>query len=411
MGGPKAGSSTEGAPRARVLLLCRSPAWRAAVEREAGPAGGMPGVVQAASAQEAMQHLAGEPDYFSHLLLEPEAAGPLLADLLSLSSAEAGPGPALVLLGTAPEPQAACPATLVPTPEEPGWLARALRPWRRQQDPSAPAAPRTGGLAGAAELRRALADGRAHVLYQPVVRMEDRRPCGIEALARLEHPVWGRLAPEHFLPGIEAAGLVGELTRAVVRQCLQDWSGEHLEELDLSLAINLPLDILMQPSAPPWLAARLAEAGLPASRVVLELTETQPVHDVAALGETVHRLRAHGFRLAIDDVGPASRDPQALLALPFTSLKLDKAVVREAADSAEARAYLRQTVEAAHAEGMLVVAEGVEDAEIWARMQSLGVDCAQGYGIARPLPAVAVPLWHHAWQADVAMQRNPRRAR
>jgi EAL domain-containing protein (putative c-di-GMP-specific phosphodiesterase class I) len=384
---------------ARVLLLCQDPAWRAAIEGDVAIAErqrGSYGVVVATSAREAMQHLAVDPENFSHLLLEPVAAGDLLAELLSLTSGEAGPGPALVLLGPGHVPPAVAErlAVTVTSPRDAGWLAPVLQPW------AAPARTSPRGMTCAEDLRRSIAEGHARVLYQPVVRFADRRPIGLEALARMEHPLWGRLAPEFFLPGIEAAGLLRQLSRAVIETCLADWDGDRLAELDLRLAINLPLDILVLGCLPDWLDERLTESRVPASRLMLEMTETQLVSDQQELGIAVTNLRARGYQLAIDDVGPTLRDPAQLFALPFNVLKLDKSIVRESADSAEARKFLRQTIGAAHDAGMTVVAEGVEDAEIWARMRSLGVECGQGYAIARPLPAVAVPLWHRGWMAD-----------
>jgi EAL domain-containing protein (putative c-di-GMP-specific phosphodiesterase class I) len=92
------------------------------------------------------------------------------------------------------------------------------------------------------------------------------------------------------------------------------------------------------------------------------------------------------------------------LRLPFTSVKLDMALVRHAADSAEARAYLRWLIDTAHDGGMIVVAEGIEDADTWGRMRALGADAGQGYAIARPMPAAEVPLWHRAWTAGSDVQ-------
>ncbi|MBN8891462.1 MAG: EAL domain-containing protein [Rhodospirillales bacterium] len=381
---------------AHIILVCADESWAAAVRQEAARDDArVAGLVVTTSPQEAMARLAAGTPAFSHLLLQAEAAGGLLGELVSLSSGEAGPASALVLLGAAglPPAMAARVAVTVAAPV-PGWLARALRP-------RTAARPGAHSLTTEDELRRALAGGAVRVLYQPVVRLSDRRPVGMEALARIEHPVWGTLPPEAFLPGMEAAGLLRELTIAVTEQALADWNGDRLAELDLRLGLNLPLDILSLSCLPDWLDAQCAAADVPPARVVLELTETQEVTDPAALGRAAGVLRARGYRLAIDDAGPAQRDPTELINLPFSVLKLDKSVVREAADNAGARAFLRRSIADAHAAGLTVVAEGVEDAEIWARMRCLGADHGQGYCIARPLPAAAVPLWHRAWCAGI----------
>jgi len=111
-------------------------------------------------------------------------------------------------------------------------------------------------------------------------------------------------------------------------------------------------------------------------------------------------VRALGYRVAIDDVGPAVPSLSELLELPFTSLKLDKDLVIRSADEPAILDFLRDTTMRAHAKGMQVVAEGVETVDTWNRMDGIGVDGAQGYLVARPLPAAAVDVWLDAWRAS-----------
>jgi len=129
----------------------------------------------------------------------------------------------------------------------------------------------------------------------------------------------------------------------------------------------------------------------------VELTETHPVKRPELLLPVLKRLRAAGYRLAIDDVGPNLRDYQDLIGLPFTTMKLDKAVVQDSASSPAARRFLESAIGAAKAAGMLVIAEGIEDQAAWARMVALGVDSGQGFLIARPLTAAAAAIWHASW--------------
>ena len=110
-------------------------------------------------------------------------------------------------------------------------------------------------------------------------------------------------------------------------------------------------------------------------------------------------LRGLGVRMAIDDIAPVTHDPAALLHLPFSAMKLDRAAVRDAADNADAAAFVRRSVATARAAGMALVAEGVEDAAIWAMTRAAGVDQAQGFRIARPLPMAAMPAWRQDWMA------------
>jgi EAL domain-containing protein (putative c-di-GMP-specific phosphodiesterase class I) len=252
------------------------------------------------------------------------------------------------------------------------------------------------------EIVEAVATGRIHALYQPVVRLGDRAPVSLEVLARLSHPVRGTLSPDLFVPQIEEAGLAFALTRAVVASAFGDWGGRALERLDLSLALNFPLDVLLHPAALVWLDERREAAGIPAERIGLELTESRPVTDVADLAHAIAGLREAGYSLAIDDVGPGVRQPRNLLGLGFSVLKLDKGLVCRSRDDAAMAHLLRRTVASAHAADLVVVAEGVEDQECWQRMLAAGVEQAQGFLIARPMPASGVAAWHESWRAGKA---------
>ena len=249
------------------------------------------------------------------------------------------------------------------------------------------------------ELREALSDSHIHTRYQPIVRVADHRPVGLEVLARLEHPTRGTLPPNLFVPPIEDAGLAWPLTKAVVRRAFADWNEGGLGLQGLWLALNFPIDVLLDAAALDWVERHRLAAGVPADRLIIELTESRPVTRIDELRAAIERLRGIGYGLAIDDVGPDIRDHRALLDLPFTHLKLDKELVRESQDSPTSQDFLLRTIEAARSASLAVVAEGVEDHEIWARMKALEVNEAQGFLIARPLPAVAVPIWHRDWHS------------
>jgi EAL domain-containing protein (putative c-di-GMP-specific phosphodiesterase class I) len=231
------------------------------------------------------------------------------------------------------------------------------------------------------------------------VRFADRLPVALEVLARLEHPVHGLLSPDLFVPPLEDAGLAWELTQAVVLTAFAEWDGAALDRLGLSLALNLPLDLLLLPAALAWLDEQRRTVGIPANRITIELTESQPVTRIDEVRAAVAGLRRAGYGVAIDDVGPGVRDHRALLDMDFSALKLDKDLVRGARDNPATQDFLLRAVAAARAARLRLIAEGVEDDEVWDRMQRLGVDEAQGYLIARPLPADAVAGWHRAWCA------------
>lgn len=252
------------------------------------------------------------------------------------------------------------------------------------------------------ELRAALAGTGIAARYQPVVRMLDRRPVSLEVLARLDHPLHGVLAPEHFVPQMEDAGLARLLTESVAALAFGDYT-RHLDGLGLTLALNFPLDVLLDCAAVTALDAQREAAGIPAAQVLVELTERRPLDtrdaaEVTAFGAAMLRLRTLGYGLAIDDVGPDTTNLRVLLDCGFTALKLDRSVVEDSGASPAARGFLREAVAAARAAGLAVIAEGVEDEAGWQRMQEQGVDQVQGYLISRPLSAAAIGGWLQQWR-------------
>ncbi len=373
-----------------IVLLSASPAWERATCEQADELGLGP-IHSAHSPQEAMSLLAGGFPPVSHLLLQPQCAGDLLSELIDMTAGRRD-GIALVVLGEPnplPDHPCARAMTFVSAPTT-GWLQRVLMP-----QPAAIGHPLHSP--SLTELKSALANTRIQTRYQPIVRLETGAPVGLEVLARLEHPQFGVLQPDLFIPQLEDAGLAWPLTEAVITSAFEDWSAGKLGSFGLTMALNFPLDVLLIPEALTSLENRRKEAGLPADRVVIELTESRPVSEIKRLSHAIATLRDMGYGLAIDDVGPALRDHSALLDLAFTALKLDKDLVQDSPTNPQAAAFLTRTIKGALDAGLTVIAEGVEDREIWDRMHKLGVHEAQGFLVARPLPAAAVPIWYHDW--------------
>ena len=248
------------------------------------------------------------------------------------------------------------------------------------------------------EIQAALASAMIETRYQPIVRLADRTPVGFEALARLNHPARGTVLPEAFIPQIEDAGLGGQLTDLVITCAFADMTGPYLAPLGLSMSLNFPLDVLLGTDALARLEDQRQAAGIAVGRVIIELTETQPVRDLAALRGAVERVRCAGYQVVIDDVGPAVAGLDALLDLPFTGIKLDKELVLRLEAAPDVLAAVERAIGSAKSRGLTVVAEGIEHIALWHRLHALGVDQAQGFLVAHPLPAVAVPVWLKSWQ-------------
>ncbi len=373
-----------------LLLLSGDQGWIGAV-RAAAAELGVGNLSAATSPAEAVRLLAEAGRPYSHLLLHPTSAGDLLPALVGLTAGDVGSGVTLVVLGPPellPEPLTPMHIKIVRDTEE-GWLRKVLLPADTGAGNAAPLSE--------ADLREALATSRIQARYQPIVRFSDQVPVGMEVLARLDHPTRGTLSPDLFVPAIERAGLARRLTEVIVGRAFDDWPGSVLTALDLFIAVNVPLDVLLMPDTLDMFEARREHAGIPASRVLIELTESLPVTDIAALRAAIEGFRARGYGLALDDVAPDLRDYQALMRLSFTALKLDKDLVRESPDSALAQAFLEHAIAAGRAANLTIIAEGVEETDMWDRMKSLGVDQAQGYLVARPLPLGAVQPWRESW--------------
>lgn len=374
-----------------LLLLSSDADWTESVRNEMAALGAAR-LLSVNHAREAVALLSGG-ERFSHLLLYPPAADGLLPDLIGLTTGEAESGIATVLLGEGGAQAQRMPGggrAILVRRSSSGWLRHALA-----QSEALPA-----GLDAELpldDLLAALGAGRLQTRYQPVVRLSDGLPIGLEVLARLEHPTLGTLPPDRFVPRIEAAGFATRLARIVVRRAFAEWGGDALSALGVRLAVNLPLDVLLLPGTADRLETWREEAGIPPGRIVVELTETHPVAQPELLRPVLTRLRAAGYGLAIDDVGPAMRDHEDLFALPFTAMKLDKEVVQASAHNPVALRFVERASAAARRAGLLVIAEGIETAADWARMEQIGVDAAQGFLIARPLTAVATAIWHAAW--------------
>ncbi|RLJ68135.1 EAL domain-containing protein [Sulfurisoma sediminicola] len=241
------------------------------------------------------------------------------------------------------------------------------------------------------DLRGALAAGQLAVHYQPLVRVRDCQPVGVEALLRWQHPEHGDISPVEFIPIAEEAGFIGDIGAWVLRTaCTQAmaWLGEGiaLEEV----AVNVSGRQLADPDFTAMLSRILAETGLPPARLVLELTESVLVHDDEAAVAQLHGLKALGLRLALDDFGTGFSSMVSLTRLPLDVIKVDRSFVQAAPTDRAAAAVVEAILALAGRLGMDTVAEGVEDAEHFDILGRFGCTTAQGFMFQRPQSAADV---------------------
>lgn len=237
------------------------------------------------------------------------------------------------------------------------------------------------------ELDEALRSGSITVLYQPKLNLATRRIDAVEALVRWNHPERGLLPPDCFIPLFEERGRMDELTLAVLAQALADAWGWREQGLPIGVAVNISAALLTSESFAERALDLVAQTGTPTDQITFEVTESAQFEDTEAAIATLHRFRAAGIRISMDDYGTGQSALNYLKLLPLSELKIDRMFVAQAhVDKGDAM-LVRSTVQLAHELGLKVVAEGVEQAACLEFLGKMGCDYAQGYLVGRPLPA------------------------
>lgn len=222
------------------------------------------------------------------------------------------------------------------------------------------------------------------IYYQPIVRLADLRPAYVEILARAEAGD-GTVGSDAVIHAMRGADRSMHLTSCIMNCALAEYKAFQFERNGLAIAFNLPLDAMLHPQLMARIEAVRAQSGLAARYIRFELTEQQPVRDLAAAGTAISILRNAQYGLALDDITPETPHLPELMALPIRAVKLDKSVVVSTADGD--RDFIRDIVARAKAYGQAVIAEGIETPELCERMRQLGVTHGQGFLFAHPLSA------------------------
>ncbi len=245
-------------------------------------------------------------------------------------------------------------------------------------------------LALVAELRTAIELDQIVVHYQPQVDLATGVVTGAEALCRWEHPTRGLLAPAEFVGVAEQSGLVRPFTLRVLDQAVAECARWQALGRPVSIAVNLAARSLLDRQLPDDVAAALARHGLPAQRLILEITETTATSELEVVEEVLVRLRRLGVELSVDDFGTGYSSLAFLQRTAVNELKVDRSFVMGLLTSDNDRALVRATIQLAHSLGARAVAEGVEDASLAAALRDLDCDLAQGFWLSKPVPAAAL---------------------
>jgi diguanylate cyclase (GGDEF)-like protein len=246
------------------------------------------------------------------------------------------------------------------------------------------------------ELRRAVEHNELRLYYQPKVSLLSANISAVEALIRWEHPTRGLVPPAMFIPFAEHTGYIKLLTRWVMREAIRQ-CGEWLREgLRLQVSVNISARDLMNRDLPEQVAALLAEHGVAAGLLCLEITESGFMEDPAHAQKVLDRLSELGVMLSIDDYGTGYSSLSYIMRLPVQELKIDRSFISRMSSDAEISTIVRSTIDLGHNLGLKVVAEGVEDLSVWNLLRTLGCDDAQGFFMSRPLEPRALASWIRA---------------
>jgi diguanylate cyclase (GGDEF)-like protein/PAS domain S-box-containing protein len=242
----------------------------------------------------------------------------------------------------------------------------------------------------AAELRRAIADHQLELFYQPIVDIGTSGIVGAEALVRWHHPERGLVTPAEFIPVAESTGLIVPLGHWVLMEACRQvelWRQYRITNEGFYVSINLSGRQLQDPSILDDVGQALRGSGLPATAVVLEVTESIIMDNVDSVLSRLNSLKALGFRLAVDDFGTGYSSLSYLRDFPMDIIKVDKSFVDRIAINPEGEAMVRGVIDLSGALGLTTIAEGVETRGQLELLRNLGCDSAQGHLFASPMPA------------------------
>jgi diguanylate cyclase (GGDEF)-like protein len=251
-------------------------------------------------------------------------------------------------------------------------------------------------LALTVELRTALDGQEIAVWYQPVLDLRTDKVLAVEALVRWEHPQLGLLLPASFVNMAEHTNLIKPLTQKVIDLSLAQLAKWRRMGFDIAVAVNISAQVLVDVDFTERVLNALEYAGVPPSRLKLEVTESTLMVDPAAARSVLQRLDQAGVEISIDDFGTGYSSLAYLADLPVSEVKIDQSFVSRMAEGSSETIIVNSTIDLAHHLGLRAVAEGVDDAALIPDLEARGCDGAQGYAICRPLDGGDATHWLEA---------------
>lgn len=248
-------------------------------------------------------------------------------------------------------------------------------------------------LTMATELRRAIERGELQLYFQPKVDIGSRKITSVEALCRWHHREYGNVPPSEFIPLAERTGLIMPLTLWVLQEAVNQLEKWCSQGLFLPIAVNLSARNLYQPDLLAYIGRLCGKRTVPAHLLELELTESDLMEDPVRCRRVLDQMHDMGHILYIDDYGTGYSSLGYIKKLPMSAIKIDQSFIFDMQRSVDAVTIVKSTIAMAHELHMTVIAEGVENRELYDKLATLGCDQAQGYYIARPLSEAEFMEW------------------
>lgn len=249
------------------------------------------------------------------------------------------------------------------------------------------------------DLGQAIASGQFTLHYQPVIEMATRRVKGVEALARWTHPHRGMLLPDAFLEQVVNDGLMQAFTDVVVQEATAQAARWNSAGEELTVSMNVTASTLLDLSLPDRISDLCRQHGLPPERLILEVTESEAMRDVTRTMDVLLRMRLRNIGVSIDDFGTGHSSLRELQRMPFSEMKIDKGFVIDMMANSDCAVIVKSIIDLGHNLGLKVIAEGVETAQIWRTLAEKSCDYAQGFLVAKAMPAADFDAWLKAWRA------------
>lgn len=243
------------------------------------------------------------------------------------------------------------------------------------------------------ELAFAIKEHQLVLFYQPQLNFKDNRLIGVEALVRWQHPVYGLIFPDKFITLAEVYELMEQLTEEVIHLAIKQSKLWQLQGVEMKISVNISAQNITSLALPEQLTHLVNESKIDPSMLMLEITETELMTELTTSLDILTRLRLKGFQLSIDDFGTGYSSLSQLHRAPFTELKIDQSFTMTMLTNMESKAIVETCILLGHNLNMDVIAEGVENEEIWNLLKAMGCDNAQGYFIAKPLPIKKFNEW------------------